>query len=75
VLQNVGVNRMSDIEDRLNKLQIANNTSAWARGQLRILRDMIDDRILDPEFGNKHPLSMDFVAKEINRIIQGMEVV
>ncbi len=66
---------MENIEAKINKLQIANNTSAWAKGQLRILRDMIDDRILDPEFNSKHPLKMDFVAKEINRIIQGIEIV
>ena len=65
---------MNELEERLNKLQRNNNTAAWAREQLRILRDMLDDRILDPEFGKKHPLSMDFVAKDINRIIQGMEV-
>ena len=66
---------MTDIEDRLNKLQIANNTASWGKEQLRILRDMIDDRILDPDFNSKHPLKMDFVAKEINRIIQGIEIV
>ena len=63
------------MEDRLNKLQIANNTASWGKEQLRILRDMLDDRILDAELRKNHPLSINWVSSEINRIIQGIEIV
>ena len=64
-----------ETEERINELWKVNNTASWAKEQLRILRDMLDDRLLNPEVFAKHPISMKFVSNEISRILQGIEVV
>ncbi len=61
-------------QERINELYQVNNTAGWAKEQLRILRDILDDRLLNPEVFAKHPISMSFISKEINRIIQGIKV-
>ena len=50
-------------ETRLNNLYKTNNTSMWAKGQLKVLLDMAEDHDL-PEF----------YKEELKRIINGMYI-
>ncbi len=61
-------------QERINVLYQVNNTAGWAKEQIRIIPDMLDDRLLNPEVFAKYPISMNFISKEINRIIQGIKV-
>lgn len=57
---------------RLNKYQIAHNTASWAKEQLRILNDMVSDRVADETIP---PLSMRWLSNELKRIRDGIEIV
>jgi hypothetical protein len=58
-------------ERRTNSLYATNTTAAWAKAQLRILHDMLDDRNTGVI---KTPLSMSWIAQEINRIETGIQL-
>ena len=57
------------------RLYNAVNTAGWAKSQLKILHEMLDDRAKDGDFNNSHPLSMEWLASETKRIMDGFEII
>lgn len=63
---------MINHDKRINNLYTCHNTACWAKGQLRILVEMIDDRITGKV--NLPPLAPSFIVKELVRIANGIFV-
>ena len=57
-------------EQRYYALLRVNNTAAWAKGQLKILSEMAEDRFNN---GGK-PLENKFLMDEASRIANGIEI-
>lgn len=61
-------------EKDINRLYKTKNTAGWAKQQLNILHEMLDDRAKNGDLNNSHPLSVEWLAKETKRISDGIEI-
>lgn len=66
---------MNEKQEEINRLYEVNIIAGWAKNQLRILQEMIDDRLNDKDFGDKFPLKMEWISGEIARIKDGLKVI
>lgn len=59
-------------EQRIKDLYKVNTNSGWAKNRLRILKEMMEDRIKNKELGQ---LPRDFILEEITEICNKMVTV
>ena len=57
--------------DVQNELFKCNNTAVWAKGQIKILEEMYEDRLAGKI---ERPVSIEFMVKELKRIRKGIQI-